>query len=250
MAPHVLIDPDHRDGVEPGRVVDQDPVPLGQDRGVGGVPGDRQGFSDPRDGQVRHHQGLQRPGQRPPGQLRPRLGRGAGVLAPHMPTPGAPVAAHRDLQDRGTPPERLVGQAPGDRVPGCARAPASSAPPVRRDHPAGQDRAIRLEPLPDDFKAELVQASERGQVRASEGSVRHVEVFQMGGVRTSIIGRPRPLPAPRRAAPDQHTATPSIAKSHECPLDLGRWGFLRTPTYQTKGHPVDASLPQPLSGFR
>jgi hypothetical protein len=28
--------------------------------------------------------------------------------------------------------------------------------------------------LPDDFKSELVQARERGQVRAGEGSVRHV----------------------------------------------------------------------------
>src|SRR5665647_624508 len=36
----------------------------------------------------------------------------------------------------------------------------------------------------------------------------------------------------------------------ECPLDLGRWGFLRTPTHQAKGHPVDAILPQPLRGFR
>ena len=31
-----------------------------------------------------------------------------------------------------------------------------------------------LESLPDDFKSELVQARERGQVRAGEGSVRHV----------------------------------------------------------------------------
>ncbi|MDF1902031.1 hypothetical protein PXH78_23810, partial [Mycolicibacterium smegmatis] len=31
------------------------------------------------------------------------------------------------------------------------------------------------------------------------GSVRHVEVFQMDGVGTSIIGRPRPLSRHRRA---------------------------------------------------
>src|SRR5450756_1870398 len=35
----------------------------------------------------------------------------------------------------------------------------------------------------------------------------------------------------------------------ECPLDLGRWGFLRTPTHQAKGHPVDASLPNLSAGF-
>jgi hypothetical protein len=33
-----------------------------------------------------------------------------GVLAPHMPTAGAPVAADRDLNARGAPPHRLVRQ--------------------------------------------------------------------------------------------------------------------------------------------
>jgi len=69
-------------------------------------------------------------------------------------------------------------------------------------HPARQHRTIRLQPLPDSFQAELLQAAERRQVRTSEGSVRHVEVFQMGGVRTPIIGRPRPLPRDRHATPD------------------------------------------------
>lgn len=38
--------------------------------------------------------------------------------------------------------------------------------------------------------------------------------------------------------------------THECPSDLGRCGFLRTPTHQAKGHPVAALLPQALRGFR
>jgi len=50
------------------------------------------------------------------------------------------------------------------------------APLIRLHDPAGQDRTIRLEPLPDSMKAELVQVGECGQVRAGEGSVRHVEV--------------------------------------------------------------------------
>jgi len=66
--------------------------------------------------------------------------------------------------------------------------------------PAGQHRPIRLEALPDDVQAELVEAAERGQVRGSEGSVKHVEVFRLGCVRTPILGRPRPLPRDRRAA--------------------------------------------------
>src|SRR5690606_32501428 len=53
--------------------------------------------------------------------------------------------------------------------------------------------------LADDLQAEVVQAGERGQVRAREGSVEHVEVFRVAGVGTSIIGRPRPLPSGRRA---------------------------------------------------
>ena len=56
--------------------------------------------------------------------------------------------------------------------------------------------------LPGHLQPELIEAAERGQIRASEGSVRHVEVFQLGSVRTPIIGRPRPLPRQRRA--DHH----------------------------------------------
>ena len=83
--------------------------------------------------------------------------------------------------------------------------------------PAGQHRPIRLQSLAHGLQTEVIQPSERGQVRASEGSVRHVEVFRMGGVRTSIIGRPRPLSDERRADADARvyttTSTPWIRKS-------------------------------------
>jgi len=98
-------------------------------------------------------------------------------------------------------------------VPRGALASAATAPLVRLDDTTRQDSAIRLEPLPDDFEAELLQASERGQVRASEGSVRHVEVFRMGGVGTSILGRPRPLHGHRRADHRYTPATPPTVKS-------------------------------------
>lgn len=65
-----------------------------------------------------------------------------------------------------------------------------------------------LESLSNDFEAEPVEPGEGGQVGAAEadrrGSVGHVEVFQMASVRTSIFGRPRLLPAQRRA--DEPTA--------------------------------------------
>lgn len=40
---------------------------------------------------------------------------------------------------------------------------------------------------PNDFETELVETTERGQVRTREGSVRHVEVFQVDGVSTPIL---------------------------------------------------------------
>ena len=80
--------------------------------------------------------------------------------------------------------------------PGTGDTPAATpaAPAVRFDDPARDHRPIGLEQLPDRYQAELIKSAELGQVRAVEGSVGHVEVFQMGGVGTSMIGRPRPLP--------------------------------------------------------
>ena len=68
---------------------------------------------------------------------------------------------------------------------------------------------IGLEALPDGFQTELIQTAEGGQVRTGEGSVRHVEVFPIGSVRTPIIGRPRPLPSHRHA----RLTTPSFVMS-------------------------------------
>jgi hypothetical protein len=51
------------------------------------------------------------------------------------------------------------------RVARGARAAAATTPLVGLDDPASQNRSIRLEPLPEDFEAELVQPGERGQVK-------------------------------------------------------------------------------------
>lgn len=172
MTPDVLVDPEHGHAVEPVRIVDQHALALGKDRVVGGVPRDPESLRDPGNGQVLDHDGFQRPPQPAARQLRPRLGRAAGVLAPHMPTTTAPVAAHRHVQGRGTPAQRLVRQPPDHPVangPFAATPPAPAISVVGADDSAGQHRPAGLKPLTDDFEIELVNACERGQVRADEG---------------------------------------------------------------------------------
>ncbi|WP_222861894.1 hypothetical protein, partial [Arthrobacter echini] len=67
--------------------------------------------------------------------------------------------------------------------------------------------------LPDGFQSKLIKAAERGEVRRVKGSVGHVEVFRVGSVGTSIIGRPRRLSRDRRA----HTGHPARTLNYEEP---------------------------------
>jgi hypothetical protein len=106
-------------------------------------------------------------------------------------------------------------ESPGHGVTRSTFASAAAAPLIWFDDPTRQHCTIRIESLPDDLEPELVQADELGQIRADEGSVRHVEVFQMGSVRTPIVGRPRPLPGHRHTG-QRYTlncAEPDIAAS-------------------------------------
>ncbi len=77
-----------------------------------------------------------------------------------------------------------------------------------RFNSAREHGTVGAESLAGDDQAELIETSEGGQVGASEarlrGSVRHVEVFRMGSVRTSILGRPRRLPQDLRAPTTSH----------------------------------------------
>jgi hypothetical protein len=143
VAPHVLVDADYAHAVEPGGVVDEDALAFGQDRIVGGVPGDPVSLGDPGHRQMVAHNGFQCPAQAAAGQLGSLPGRVAGVLAPHVAASGAPVPADRDHQRGGSPAQRLVCQTPGHGVARCSFASTASAPPVRFDDPAGQRRPIR-----------------------------------------------------------------------------------------------------------
>ena len=230
VSPHVLVHADRGDPVEPGGVVDQDALAFGQDRVVGGVPGDPEALGDAGHREVLAHDPFQRPPQTTTREPRARLRCPGGVLAPHMPAAAAPVAADRDQQRRGPPTQRLVRQPPGHRVTRRTFAAATSTPAVRLDDPARQDRTVRLKTLAHNLETKLIEVGERGQVRAREGSVRHVEVFQMSGVRTFILGRPRRL-SPDRRADDRYTLIceePSNVPAFSRPPAVSRYELCRS----------------------
>ena len=149
----------------------------------------------------------ERPAYRRPRELGARIGRLTHVLTPHVSTLWAPVAAHAHMQDRGTPPAGLMRQAPDHRVTRNALAPAASTPPVLTRNTACQHCMVCLNALTRHLQPQAIQARERGQVRVIKDSIGHVEVFQMDGVGTPIIGRPRPLPSHDTPNPAHNTYT-------------------------------------------
>ena len=64
---------------------------------------------------------------------------------------------------------------------------APSAPLIGLEDPARHDRTLRFDNLARDFQTEPVKKAEGREIRRSEGSVRHVEVFQTASVGTSIL---------------------------------------------------------------
>jgi hypothetical protein len=124
-------------------------------------------------------------------------------------TPGALVAADPHQQGRRPPSQRFVCEGPCDRAAGNAPGHHTNGT-SRRDqrhgipapHGRGRDTARRL-------RARAHRAGRTKSGQGQEGSVGHGEVFRMGSVGTSIIGRPDRYPAN-----DAHTpATPSNAMS-------------------------------------
>ena len=76
------------------------------------------------------------------------------------------------------------------------------------------------------FQAQVIQASERAQIRAIKDSIGHVEVFRMDGVGTPIIGRPRPLPSHDTPNSAHNTYTLKCEEPQKS-LQISRWRFLR-----------------------
>jgi len=187
VAPHVFAGPDRGDPVEPGGVIDQGPLALGKDGVAGGVPGDAETLSDPGHGEVLDHDRLQRPPKPATRQLRSRLGREGGVLAPHVRTPGTPVTTDRDRQRGGAPAERFVGELPDHGVAHEALAAAAATPLAGFEDPAREHGTAGFEALAGHLRSELAETAERGQIGAREpssgarrdGSAGHAGVFQM-----------------------------------------------------------------------
>ena len=129
------------------------------------------------------------------------------VVTPHVSALWAPVASHAHVQKRGTPPVRLVRQAPDHRVTRHPLAPAASAPPVLTNNTARQHCMVWLNVLARHLQPQAIQASARTHIRVIKASIGHVEVFRMDGVGISIIERPRPLPGHDTPNPANHTYT-------------------------------------------
>ena len=179
---------------EPGESTHRDDLDaLAPSVRLGGQPG----FEDPL-GAVRDH--VQEPG----GTATVSYGRhvqddvnefvALGGVAPHVSTLLAAVAVHAHVQDCGASPVRLVRQAPDHRVTTNALTSAASTPPVLTSNTARQHCMVWPNALTRHLQPQAIQASERAQIRAIKDSIGHVEVFQVDGVGTPIIGRPRPLP--------------------------------------------------------
>ena len=129
------------------------------------------------------------------------------VLTPHVSTLWAPVAVYAHMHNRGAPPTGLVRQVPDHRATRNALASAASTPPVLTNNTVRQHCMVWLNALPRHFQPQAIQARERAQIRAIKDSIGHVEVFQMDGVGTPIIERPRPLPGNDTPNPAHNTYT-------------------------------------------
>jgi hypothetical protein len=130
-------------------------------------------------------------------------------MAPHRPGP-----THRSPRRRtrltplgGTlprpPAQRDVRESAGHGVARRALATALVAPVVGLEHAALEHRVVDMDLLAGGRQTEPIEQAEGVEIRTAESSVGQRRGLPDGGVRTSIIGRPRPLPGDRRA--DRYT---------------------------------------------
>ena len=176
------------------------------------MPGDPQGGCHPGDRHALQGKGPQPPLHRRAGQPRPGLSQAGGVLSPHPAAVGAGEAPQAYQQLRGSPSHRYVGQAPGHCPTSLPLGAAGLAERVLKPdrHTALDHRALRREVLAHRGQPQGVQPQEGRQIRAGEGSLRHVEVSRDGCVAAPIIGGPRPLPGVTTRPPPTHFNRPRL----------------------------------------
>ncbi len=122
------------------------------------LPGHAQGLGDARHRHMMNDHACQCSAHRCTRELGARIGRLAHVLAPHVSTLWAPVAAHAHMHDRGTPPAGLVSQAPNHRAPTDPLAPAASTPPILTSNTACQHCMVCLNALTRHPQPQAIQA--------------------------------------------------------------------------------------------
>ena len=193
VSPHVLVDADHRHTIESIRIVDQQPVSFGQNRGIRGMPGHRELHRDHGHGVVINNECTQCPIESGSRDLGPGWCRSRGVLAPHVAAFDALVATQANMQCRWPVSEGFMCQPPQNSVADIAVTATPAAPIIGRIRSAFQHRFVGGDVLADACQVKGVEADECREVRRREYRLVHVEVFRMACVRTSIIGRPRRL---------------------------------------------------------
>ena len=161
------------------------------------------------------HSRARAPLDRRVGQPGPGLSQAARVLSPHSAAVGAGEAPQAYQQLRGPPPHRHVGQAPGHRSTGYSPGPAGLAERVLKpDRRAALDhRALRREVLAHRYQSQGIQPQEGRQVRAGEGSLRHVEVSH-DGLCSSSHHPGTSTPTRRNDAPTNPTPNTSIGAGY------------------------------------
>lgn len=155
-------------------VVDQDLLALCVYGSVGGIPIRAQSLGDAGHGQVFIDGTNQFPLHFVTGGLRSCLGGSRRILPPYVPAFKAPEAAHPNRKHRRPPPERCIHKISHDRILRPPLLPAYVAAIVHGHHPAEKSRPTRLELLTDHRQSELVEASERSDIRGKKDTVQHV----------------------------------------------------------------------------
>ena len=195
-------------------IIDRQAHPFGQDSSVGDIPGHAQGLGDARHRHMMNDHARQCPASCRTRELDTRIDCLTHVMAPHVSTRLAAVAAHAHMQDRGTPPAGLMHQAPDHRVTRNTLAPAASTPPALTSNTARQHCLVCLNAPTRHFQPQAIQARERAQIRAIKDSTWACRGLSDEQCRNPHHRKTSTPTRPRHAQPSLQHLHPSIMKSH------------------------------------